>query len=404
MKEEILSRFLKFISFDTQSNEDIENYPSTEGQKVFADYLAKELSKFKIIKDVNINKYGYLTANLPSNIKDNSKIKKIGLLVHLDTSPDFIADHVNARIIINYNGEDILLDDEKILSPKSFKELNEYLGKTIITTDGKSLLSADDKAGIAEIFGMIDFFENNPDIEHHHIKIAFTADEEIGRGIEFFDVNAFDCDFAYTIDGGGLGEIDTENFNAANAKIKIYGKNIHPGYAKDKMINAAWIASKIINELPENEVPEKTSNKEGFFYVKDIIANTQKAKLKIIIRDFDLENFELRKKNLREIVLKNQKEFSCKIELDIVNKYFNVYKEIPKYVFNRVYDACKKSGVIVKANVCRGGTDGSKLTQKGLPSVNIFTGGHNFHGPYEFICLESMIKTTEVIINIVREN
>lgn len=397
MKEKLIELFTSLIKFDTTSDPDSENYPSTEAQFFYGDILAGELAKAGA-ENIGIDKYGYVTGVLPGN----SEGPVIGFISHMDTSPDCSGYGIDPIIKENYDGSPIERKGPA-LNADEFPELKYYIGKTIICSDGTTLLGADDKAGIAEILTAISYLKNHPEIKHSTIKIAFTPDEEIGAGADHFDVEAFGCDYAYTIDGGILGEISYENFNAARAKIDIIGKSVHPGSAKDSMINAGLIACEFNSMLPANEIPAKTEGYEGFYHLTKMKGNVESAHLDYIIRDFDKKSFENRKDNIIKIVeALNRKYGEGTLKLDLYDEYYNMAEIINehKYVLDRAVEAIKKTGVEPLIEPIRGGTDGARLSFMGLPCPNIFTGGHNFHGPYEFICVESMEKAVETIINI----
>ena len=400
MKDKIIDLFTRLIKFDTTSNPESDDYPSTESQFFYADILAAELTKIGL-KKIAIDKYGYVTATLPGNTEGPT----IGFISHMDTNPDCSGYGISPIIKENYDGN-IIERKGPALSAEDFPELNLYIGKTIICSDGTTLLGADDKAGITEIITAIEYLINHPEIKHPTIKIAFTPDEEIGAGVDYFDVEKFGCDYAYTIDGGIIGEISYENFNAARAKIDIVGKSVHPGSAKNLMINAGLIACELNSMLPVNETPATTEGYEGFYHLTKITGNVENAHLDYIIRDFDKESFEKRKNNIINIVeTLNKKYGENTLKLDLYDEYYNMAEIINehKYVLDRAVEAIKKTGVEPLIEPIRGGTDGARLSFMGLPCPNIFTGGHNFHGPYEFICVESMEKAVETIINIATE-
>lgn len=400
MKAKLLERFSKYISFPTTSDENSTSYPSTNGQLIFGDFLVEELQRIGLSK-VEKDKFGYITAFLPAN---NGKTEPtIGFIAHIDTAPD-MPGISSPRIIENYNGNDIVLEKETntILSTRDFPELLDYKGQTILTTDSKTLLGADDKAGVTEIVSAMEHLIQHPEIKHYPIKVAFTPDEEIGQGVKFFDVKKFGCNFAYTIDGGATGELEYENFNAASAEIIIQGKNIHPGYAKGKMLNSQYVAMELNGMLPATERPEHTENREGFFHLTHIEGDVELTKMHYIIREHDSNKFIVRKQLLQKIVdslnKKHENCIACKIE----DQYRNMREKIEPvmYIVERAEKAMELAGIKPKIQPIRGGTDGANLSFKGLPCPNIFTGGHNFHGKYEFISLESMVKATEIIINI----
>lgn len=400
---EVIERFLKYVTYNTKSDEFTNATPSTPGQMIFAEELGKELKSIGLI-NVSVDENGYVMGELPSNI--DKKVPTIGFIAHMDTSPDMSGENVKPRFVENYNGEDIVLNEKKniVLSPKDFPELKDYIGKTLITTDGTTLLGADDKAGVAEIMASMNYLVHNPQIKHGKICVAFTPDEEIGAGADHFDVKKFGADFAYTIDGGAIGELEFENFNAAGAKISIIGRNVHPGYAKDKMINSITIASELMRGLPENEVPEKTEGYEGFYHLTSINGEIEETKLSYIIRDFDKDNFEKRKEYLKNVVQNlNDKYGKNIITLELKDQYNNMKEKVEpvKYIVDIAYKAMEKAEVTPKVTPIRGGTDGARLSFMGIPTPNIFTGGHNFHGKYEYIPTFAMEKAVKVILNIV---
>lgn len=399
----IIKRFLNYIKFPTTSNELSSTCPSTKSQLDFAQLLAKECKSLGL-KDINIDKNGYVTATLPSNT--DKKVEAIGFIAHMDTSPDMTGDKINPKIIENYNGEDIILNNEKniILSPKFSPDLKKYIGHTLITTDGNTLLGADDKAGIAEILTAMEYLISHPEIKHGKIRIGFTPDEEIGRGTDFFNVKDFDVDFAYTIDGGLLGELQYENFNAAYCKIIINGQNIHPGTAKDKMKNAILIGIHLSNLLPSNEIPSKTEGYEGFYHLNRFNGNVEKTELIYIIRDFDMEHFNKRKKYVEDAVIEINKMYGNNTaHIELRDQYYNMKERLEDRmeIVNRAFHAMKTLGIEPLVKPIRGGTDGARLSFMGLPCPNIFTGGDNFHGKYEYISVEAMKKAVEVIVKIV---
>ena len=403
--EHLLERFLKYVKIDTQSNEESNTSPSTDKQWNLAHLLVQELKSIGL-NDAFVDEHCYVYASLPSNITDGRNIPTVGFIAHIDTSPEFTAENVNPQIIKNYDGQDIILNKEKnmILSPKDFPELKNYIGKTLITTDGTTLLGADDKAGIAEIITAIEYLVNNPQIKHGTIKIAFTPDEEIGRGTKHFDIQTFDADFAYTLDGGEIGELQFENFNAAEAKITINGRSVHPGTAKNKMINSQNVALELLSMLPQHQRPEYTENYEGFYHLISFGGNVSQTKLHLIIRDHDRKKFEQKKSLLNKIVeIINYKYQNPIVDLTIKDQYYNMREKIENvmHIIDIAKQAMIMADIIPLIKPIRGGTDGAMLSYMGLPTPNLFTGGHNFHGPYEYIPLESMQKATEVIINII---
>jgi tripeptide aminopeptidase len=405
LKDKVVERFLKYVTYDTQSNEDSQTVPSTSKQIDFAKVLAKELQDIGL-SDVSLDNNGYIMATLKSNCDKN--IPTVGFIAHMDTSPDMSDENVKPKIIENYSGQNIILNSENnvILSPADFPELLDCIGKSLITTDGTTLLGADDKAGIAEIITAIEYLINHPEIPHGDIKVGFTPDEEVGRGADHFDVEKFNADFAYTVDGGVLGELEYENFNASGAKIKINGQNVHPGTAKNKMVNSIFIASEFINALPKFDVPENTEGYEGFFHLNSINGEVEATTLNYIIRDFDKKSFEQRKKLIQDIVdFLNTKYGNGTVTAEIKDQYYNMKEKINpvKYIVNIAKKAMETVGVTPIITPARGGTDGARLSFMGLPTPNLFTGGYNFHGKYEFIPMESMEKAVEVILQIIKD-
>ncbi|WP_282049619.1 peptidase T [Maribacter aquivivus] len=399
--QHIIDRFISYVTIDTQSDSSSETTPSTKKQWNLANKLVDELRSIGL-SDVTIDENAYIMATLPSNVEHD--VPTIGFISHFDTSPDFSGTNVNPQIIRNYDGSDIVLNKDKdiILSSSYFDDLLQYIGQTIITTDGTTLLGADDKAGITEIVTAMEYLVNNPEIKHGTIRVGFTPDEEIGRGAHKFDVEKFGAEWAYTMDGSQIGELEYENFNAAGAKITIKGKSVHPGYAKGKMVNALLIANKIISDLPKHEIPEETSGREGFFHVHHFDGEIENATVELIIRDHDLKRFEQRKELVEDIVQKFNNEYDNCIALELKDQYFNM-KEKVKPVFHIVETAKKAMediGIKPIIKPIRGGTDGSQLSYMGLPCPNIFAGGHNFHGKYEYVPVESMQKAVEVIVRI----
>lgn len=398
----VLNRFLKYVKYETTSDEYSTTTPSTKNQLKFAKVLGKELEELGL-KDVSVNDKGYIMATLPSNVE--KKIPTIGFIAHMDTSPDMSGKDISPNIIEDYDGKDIVLNEEKdiILSVDDFPEIKNYVGKTIITTDGTTLLGADDKAGIAEIITAIEYLIENPNIPHGTIKIAFTPDEEIGRGADHFDVDKFDADFAYTVDGGPIGELEYENFNAATANISIQGSNIHPGTAKGKMVNSILIGMELHSMLPINERPEYTEGYEGFYLLDDFVGNVEETKMSYIIRDHDMGKFNKKKKALEKIVEFLNYKYTNKIELKIEDSYYNMKEKIVPVM--EIVDIAKRAMEAVNIepiiSPIRGGTDGARLSYMGLPCPNIFTGGHNYHGKYEYIPVPSMEKAVEVILKII---
>ncbi|MEY8246516.1 peptidase T [Heminiphilus faecis] len=399
----VIDRFLEYVKFDTQSDELTNLWPSTPGQMIFAQHLEKELQKLGL-EDISLDENGYLMATLPANT--DKPIATIGFIAHLDTSPDLSGRHVNPRIVKNYEGGDIILNEEKgiILSPRQFPELDHYKGQDIIVTDGNTLLGADDKAGIAEIISAVEYLMHHPEIKHGKIRIAFNPDEEIGQGAHKFDVEKFGADWAYTMDGGEIGELEYENFNAAAAKITFKGRNVHPGYAKHKMLNSIRIANQFTSMLPRWETPEHTEGYEGFFHLISIKGDVEKTEVTYIIRDHDRDRFERRKKELEHLVRKVNNEFPNSTAIEIKDQYYNMREKIEPvmYVVDYAEQAMLNVGVTPHVVPIRGGTDGAQLSFKGLPCPNIFAGGLNFHGRYEFVPVNSMEKASEVIVEIAR--
>lgn len=403
MKEILKERFLRYIKIDTQSDDSVEKTPSTDKQFNLAHILKAELEAIGM-QDVSLDDKCYLMATLPANTSKNVPV--IGFIAHMDTSPDMPGAVENPVIVPNYDGGDIVLNKEKnlVLSPREFPELNDYVGQTIITTDGTTLLGADDKAGIAEIITAMEYLIQNPHIEHGTIKVGFTPDEEIGRGVDFFDVKKFGADFAYTLDGGGVGELEYENFNAAMAKVHVQGRNIHPGYAKNKMLNAILMAMEFNALLPVQQRPEYTTGYEGFYHVVKSEGTVENAMLQYIIRDHDKEKFEQKKRFITDTVnYMNTRYGEGSFRLELKDQYFNM-KEMVLPVFHVVETAkaaMEALNIEPKIIPIRGGTDGARLSFMGLPCPNLFAGGHNFHGKYEYVPLESLEKAVKVILEIV---
>jgi len=403
MKQKLISRFSKYISFPTTSNEASETYPSTSEQLVFGDFLVEEL-KLLGLTEVEKDQFGYVTATLPANTDETLPV--IGFIAHFDTAPDMPG--ISAPVVIeNYAGTDIVLDKETntILATADFPELKNYFGQTLLTTDGKTLLGADDKAGIAEIFCAMEYLIQHPEIIHGKIRVAFTPDEEIGKGVLHFDVAKFGCDFAYTLDGGMLGELEYENFNAAGATITIQGRNVHPGYAKNKMVNSQLIAMEFNALLPEFQRPQYTDHYEGFYLLTKMEGTVENSKLSYIIRDHDKQLFEQKKAFMHKITaFLNEKYGADRVKCEIKEQYKNMREMVEPvfFVVERAKQAMIDAGVTPIVKPIRGGTDGANLSFKGLPCPNIFAGGHNFHGKYEFIPVESMEKAVQVIVNIAK--
>ena len=404
--QNLIDRFIKYAKIHTTSDEESLTVPSTEIQKNLGKILVKDLKEIGLL-DAHMDDKGYVYASLKSNTDKN--LKKIGFIAHMDTSPAAKGEGVKPQIHENYDGGDIVVNKEKniVLSPSEFQTLSDKIGKTIITSDGTTLLGADNKAGITEIIEALKFIAENPDIEHSDIKVCFTPDEEIGRGADYFDVKKFDADFAYTVDGGEIGELEYENFNAAGVNIKIIGKSVHPGYAYGVMINAASVASEFHSMIPKDEVPEKTKDYEGFYMLNSMIGEVDEAKLSYILRDFDLEKLEIKKNKIREIAKTLQQKYGeDRILVDIKDSYYNMREKIEPvmYIVDLAKESMKQADVEAKIVPIRGGTDGARLSYMGLPTPNLFTGGYNFHGYYEYAVAEEMLKAKEVIVNIVKNN
>lgn len=400
--KKVEERFLEYVKLNTKSDETTRVTPSTKGQLVLAEILCNELKELGL-KDARISEYGYVYATLDKNC--NKALPAIGFIAHMDTAPDYSGENVNPKIVENYDGGDIKLNDSVVLSPKFSPELKQYIGQRLITTDGNTLLGADDKAGIAEIMTAVEYLINHPEIEHGDIKIGFTPDEEIGEGADHFDVEGFGADFAYTMDGGRIGELEFENFNAAGVKVKITGVNVHPGYAKNKMLNSIMVANEFINSLPLYEVPEKTERYEGFYHLTDINATVENSTLNYIIRDFFTETFEARKNKMKEIEKElNNKYGEGTVVVEIKDQYRNMKEKIEPvmHIIENANEAMIEANITPNIRPIRGGTDGARLSFMGLPTPNIFAGGENFHGKYEYVPVESMEKAVEVIINIVK--
>jgi len=399
----ITERFLKYVSFTTTSDENTNMTPSTPGQKVFAKYLVEELTSIGL-KEVDLDDNGYIMATLPANT--DKAIPTIGFIAHIDTSPDMSGKHVKPRIISNYNGENILLNVEQsiILETEKYTEILQYKGQDLIVTNGTTLLGADDKAGIAEIVTAIEYLINHPEIKHGKIRIGFTPDEEIGKGADHFDVSKFNAEWAYTMDGGEIGELEYENFNAAGAKVYFKGLNVHPGYAYHKMMNSMRIAQQFIGMLPRSETPEHTEGYEGFYHLTNMEGTVEKTILSYIVRDHDRDRFERRKKEIQHLVNKINAEFGeGTAYIEINDQYYNMREKIEPvmHVVDLAFEAMNEIGVTPNVKPIRGGTDGSKLSYMGLPCPNIFAGGHNFHGRFEYIPVQSMEKAMQVVVKIV---
>ena len=406
MYDTLKDRFLRYVKFETRSDEKSETIPSTPTQLEFAKILAKELEEIGM-ENVYVNDACFVNATLPGNV--DKEVPVIGFIAHMDTA-DFNATNVNPKIVENYDGKDIVLNDAKdniVLSVEEFPNLKNYVGKTVITTDGTTLLGADDKAGIVEIVEAMKYLIEHPEIKHGTVKVAFGPDEEIGRGADNFNVEEFGADFAYTMDGGPVGELEYESFNAAGAVFKIKGKSVHPGTAKGKLINASLIAAEVVNSFPADEVPEKTEGYEGFYFLDKINANCEEAELSYILRDHDREKFEAKKEFAANVAKKiNEKYGKELVSVEIKDQYYNMGEIIKDHmnVVEIAEKAMKNLGIKPIIQPIRGGTDGSKISFMGLPTPNIFAGGENFHGKYEFVALESMILATDVIVEIVKLN
>lgn len=401
-KQHIIDRFISYVKIDTQSDPKSKSTPSTKKQWDLARKLADELREMGMA-EVDLDENAYVMATLPANVAH--QVPVIGFISHFDTSPDFSGANVNPQIIEDYDGGDIVLNSEKniILSPDYFTELSNYKGQTLITTDGTTLLGADDKAGITEIMTAMQFLLDNPDIPHGKIRICFTPDEEIGRGAHKFDVQKFGAEWAYTMDGSEIGELEYENFNAARALVRVKGKSVHPGYAKDKMINSIYIAQDFINSLPRLETPEHTEDRQGFFHLSNIKGDVEETVLEYIIRDHDKDHFEARKEMMRDLSneICAQYESDC-LQIEITDQYFNMKEKIEPvmHIVDIAKEAMESVEITPILKPIRGGTDGAQLSFMGLPCPNIFAGGHNFHGKYEYVPVESMQKAAEVIVKI----
>jgi len=400
--ENVLDRFLRYVQIYTTSDPESETFPSTIRQLDFADLLANELRQIGL-SDVSRNEFGYVIATLPSNLDHQGPV--IGFIAHMDSSPDYSGENVKPQLVRNYEGQDLVLNasQELILSPADFPDLLRYLGQDLITTDGNTLLGADDKAGIAEIITAMDHLIQHPEIKHGKIRICFTPDEEVGRGTDHFDVSKFGADFAYTMDGGEIGELEYENFNAASAKITVKGRSVHPGSAKNAMINSMQVATQIVQSLPAEQRPEHTEGYEGFFHLTSFKGDVSLTKLEYIIRDHDLAKFEAKKNLMKEVCqLINLRYGQGTVTLEMHDQYYNMKLKVEpvKYIVDLAEQAMKDVGVTPKIRAIRGGTDGARLSWEGLPCPNIFAGGHNFHGPYEFVPVQSMQKAVEVIVRI----
>ncbi len=403
-KAHIINRFVRYVTVDTESDPNSPSTPSSQNQWDLANALAQELKDIGM-SEVSIDEHAYIMATLPSNVEHH--VPTIGFISHFDTSPDFTGANVKPRVIENYDGEDIVLNKDQniILSPKEFDDLLLYVGNTLIVTDGTTLLGADDKAGITEIVSAMEYLIKHPEIKHGPIKVGFTPDEEIGRGAHKFDVAKFGADWAYTMDGSQIGELEFENFNAAGAKITINGKMVHPGCAKGKMVNSMYIAQKFIEALPGEETPEKTDGRDGFYHLHHLSGDVEQTQLHYIIRDHDWSRFEERKALMHQIAEDINKDLGIeRVAVEIKDQYFNMREKIEPimHIVDLAKEAMEIAGITPIIKPIRGGTDGSQLSFMGLPCPNIFAGGHNFHGRYEYVPVESMIKASEVIVNIVK--
>jgi tripeptide aminopeptidase len=401
-RKKILNRFLSYVKIDTESDPNSTTTPSTEKQWTLARLLAEELKRIGLV-DVSIDEHAYVMGTLPSNVAHD--VPAIGFISHFDTSPDFTAAKVSPQVIENYNGKAIVLNAEKniILSPDYFEDLLLYKGQTLITTDGTSLLGADDKAGVCEIVSSMEYLVQHPEIKHGPIKVGFTPDEEIGRGAHKFDVNKFGAQWAYTMDGSQIGELEYENFNAASAEVRIHGKIVHPGYAKGKMVNSMYYAQKFIDSLPKNETPEQTEGYEGFYHLHHMEGKVEKTILKYIIRDHDYTLFEARKTTVKQLVEAFDRKYDkATFEVEIKDQYFNMKEKVLPVMHSVeiAEQAMRSLGIEPLIKPIRGGTDGSQLSYMGLPCPNIFAGGHNFHGRYEYVPLESILSAIKVICKI----
>ncbi len=399
--DKVVERFLGYVKQHTTSDPDSESFPSTERQIVFAEKLVEELKEIGL-DEIMLDGNGYVTATIPSNTKKECPV--VGFIAHVDTSPDFNGENANPQIVKKYTGNVLDLGESGVkIDSKEFPEILNYIGEDIITTDGTSLLGADDKAGVAEIITAAEYLIKHPEIPHGKIRICFTPDEEIGKGADKFDVKKFGADFAYTLDGGEIGELEYENFNAAFAKINIQGRSVHPGAAKNKMVNATWVGHKLIAMLPPSQRPEHTEKYEGFYHLLSFNGTVENATIKCLVRDHDAKKFKAKKELLREIVQMVNLEYGKElVKLEMNDQYYNMREKIEpvKHIIELAKNAMLIAGVEPKVRAIRGGTDGARLSYMGLPCPNIFAGGHNFHGPYEFVPVNSMKKAVEVIVNI----
>lgn len=397
----VVDRFLKYVTFATQSDEESGITPSTSGQRVFAEALVKELEALGL-EEISLDDNSYLMATLPSNMEDK-EVPTIGFISHLDTSPDMSGEGVKPRIV-SYAGGDIVLNEAEniVLSPRMFPEMEQYIGQDLIVTDGTTLLGADDKAGVAAIISAVAYLKEHPEIKHGKIRIGFTPDEEIGAGADHFDVEKFGCEFAYTVDGGEIGELEYENFNAAAAKVVFSGRNVHPGTAKDKMVNASLLAVEFASMLPADQRPETTEGYEGFFHLTAMVGSIEQAVLQYIVRDHSRELFEQKKQLLEQITAQLNKKYPGMVSLEMHDQYYNMREivEPKKYIVDLASEAMEAVGVKPQIKPIRGGTDGARLSFMGLPCPNLFTGGHNFHGRYEYIPIPSLQKSMETVVKI----
>lgn len=397
----VVDRFLKYVTFATQSDEESGITPSTSGQRVFAEALVKELEALGL-EEISLDDNSYLMATLPSNMEDK-EVPTIGFISHLDTSPDMSGEGVKPRIV-SYAGGDIVLNEAEniVLSPRMFPEMEQYIGQNLIVTDGTTLLGADDKAGVAAIISAVAYLKEHPEIKHGKIRIGFTPDEEIGAGSDHFDVEKFGCEFAYTVDGGEIGELEYENFNAAAAKVVFSGRNVHPGTAKDKMVNASLLAVEFASMLPADQRPETTEGYEGFFHLTTMVGSVEQAILQYIVRDHSRELFEQKKQLLEQITAQLNKKYPGMVSLEMHDQYYNMREivEPKKYIVDLASEAMEAVGVKPQIKPIRGGTDGARLSFMGLPCPNLFTGGHNFHGRYEYIPIPSLQKSMETVVKI----
>lgn len=397
----VVDRFLKYVTFATQSDEESGITPSTSGQRVFAEALVKELEALGL-EEISLDDNSYLMATLPSNMGDK-EVPTIGFISHLDTSPDMSGEGVKPRIV-SYAGGDIVLNEAEniVLSPRMFPEMEQYIGQDLIVTDGTTLLGADDKAGVAAIISAVAYLKEHPEIKHGKIRIGFTPDEEIGAGADHFDVEKFGCEFAYTVDGGEIGELEYENFNAAAAKVVFSGRNVHPGTAKDKMVNASLLAVEFASMLPADQRPETTEGYEGFFHLTAMVGSVEQAVLQYIVRDHSRELFEQKKQLLEQITAQLNKKYPGMVSLEMHDQYYNMREivEPKKYIVDLASEAMEAVGVKPQIKPIRGGTDGARLSFMGLPCPNLFTGGHNFHGRYEYIPIPSLQKSMETVVKI----